>query len=161
VSDADGGLTKGSTIPDEELARLGREIIVRVRHVYRDIQTAFDAAVRPYGLTPAQNRLLRVVSHRPRSSAAQIARTLNVTPQAVHLLLRGLADRDLIRGSTVARGTSWELTPAGRRLFEECEAEIDALVLGHLDQFSVARLAMLSDLLEQWRRAPWPALDAI
>lgn len=60
---------------------------------HRSLRNAMDAALRPSGLSSAQFGALSVIVREPGLSAADLARVVPVTPQAVNLLVTGL-ERD-------------------------------------------------------------------
>lgn len=60
---------------------------------HRSLRNAMDAALRPSGLTSAQFGTLSVIVREPGLSAADLARVVPVTPQAINLLVSAL-ERD-------------------------------------------------------------------
>ncbi len=73
-------------------------------------------ALEPIGLTFGEYICMRMLSHSPGKSNADLARDAMVSPQAMNMVLRGLQDRGLIaRPATVASGRSLpaELTRQG------------------------------------------------
>ena len=72
---------------------------------------------------------MRVLSKFPRQSNADLARALNVSPQAMNMVLRGLEDRGLvIRPASVSSGRSLpaQLTREGEGLLKRTDAGVRA-----------------------------------
>jgi DNA-binding MarR family transcriptional regulator len=64
---------------------------------------------------------MRILSHAPGRSNAELARDVNVSPQAMNMVVRGLQERGLVtRPATVASGRSLpaELTREGTALLD-------------------------------------------
>jgi DNA-binding MarR family transcriptional regulator len=72
-----------------EAGRIGY-LLVQAHHAFA---SAMDAALRPSGLSRAQFGTLSVVVRQPGLSAADLARAVMVTPQAINLLVTAL-ERD-------------------------------------------------------------------
>jgi DNA-binding MarR family transcriptional regulator len=72
---------------------------------------------------------MRVLSRYPGHSNAELARALNVSPQAMNMVLRGLEDRGLVsRPASVSSGRSLpaQLTRDGEELLERTDAGVVA-----------------------------------
>jgi len=72
---------------------------------------------------------MRVLSKYPGQSNADLARALNVSPQAMNMVLRGLEDRGLVtRPATVSSGRSLpaQLTREGEDLLSRTDAGVRA-----------------------------------
>ena len=85
------------------------------------------AVLEPLGLTFPQYICMRMLSHGPGQSNAELARDVNVSPQAMNMVVRGLQDRGLVaRPATVASGRSLptELTREGTALLERTDAGV-------------------------------------
>lgn len=80
-------------------------LIHRVRTV---LQPAISEALRPVGLTLTEVIFLRLLWEHPGTSNADLAREANVSPQAVHKVLRGLEDAGAVERPASA--------PSGRAL---------------------------------------------
>jgi DNA-binding MarR family transcriptional regulator len=107
----------------------------------------------PLDLTFPQYICMRMLSHAPGQSNAEMARDLCVSPQAMNMVVRGLQDRGLVtRPATVASGRSLptDLTRAGLALLARTDdgvREAEQTVLAPLskrDQTHLRRL--LADL---------------
>jgi DNA-binding MarR family transcriptional regulator len=83
----------------------------------------------PLGLPFPQYICMRILSLRPGSSNAELARDVMVSPQAMNMVVRGLQDRGLVmRPATVPAGRSLpaELTQEGKALLKRTEVGIRA-----------------------------------
>ena len=99
----------------------------------------------PLGLAFAEYICLRLVSHAPGKSSAELAREANVSPQAMNMVLRALQERGLVtRPAAVASGRSLpaELTRQGKELLDRTDSGIRA-----------AEQRLLAGLTEQDRHA--------
>jgi DNA-binding MarR family transcriptional regulator len=83
---------------------------------------------------------MRILSHSPGRSNAELARDVNVSPQAMNMVVRGLQERGLVtRPATVASGRSLpaELTREGTALLAEIDPgvrEAEGKVLAPLSE---------------------------
>lgn len=83
----------------------------------------------PLELTFPEYICLRMLSHAPGKSNAELARDANVSRQAMNMVLRGLQQRGLAsRPATVTAGRSRpaELTPAGAELLRDTDSGVRA-----------------------------------
>jgi DNA-binding MarR family transcriptional regulator len=88
-----------------------------------------DAVLTPLGLAFPQYLCMRVLSVSPGLSSAELARNINVSPQAMNVVLRGLEDLGLVnRPATVSSGRALpaELTSDGRTLLRRAETGVRA-----------------------------------
>jgi DNA-binding MarR family transcriptional regulator len=86
-------------------------------------------ALEPLGLSFPQYICLRMLSRWPGKSNAELARDVNVSPQAMNMVVRGLQDRGLVtRPATVSSGRSLptELTREGTALLKRTDAGVQA-----------------------------------
>jgi DNA-binding MarR family transcriptional regulator len=96
------------------------------------------AELGPLGLGLPEFVCLRVLSMFPGQSSAELARSTNVSPQAMNLVLRGLQDMGAVtRPATVSSGRALpaRLTSKGRALLKRAEAAVhvaDERLLAHL-----------------------------
>lgn len=132
---------------DKPLGYLLQRVTTRLR------TEVTDAVLAPLGLTFPEYICMRMLSHAPGRSNAELARDVNVSPQAMNTVVRGLQDRNLItRPASVPSGRSLpiELTRAGTTLLARTdtgvrEAERKTLApLSDADQRTLRRL--LADL---------------
>ncbi|HEY5844681.1 MAG TPA: MarR family transcriptional regulator [Mycobacterium sp.] len=83
----------------------------------------------PLELTFPEYICLRMLSHAPGMSNAQLARDANVSRQAMNMVLRGLQDRGLVvRPASAAAGRSrpTELTEAGVGVLQRTDSGVRA-----------------------------------
>jgi DNA-binding MarR family transcriptional regulator len=98
----------------------------------------------PLGLSFPQYICMRMLSHSPGRSNAELARDVIVSPQAMNMVVRGLQDRGLVaRPATV---------PSGRSLPAELTREGTALLQGIDAGVQAAERKVLAPLSEQDRR---------
>jgi DNA-binding MarR family transcriptional regulator len=118
-------------------------LLHRVAAALRSEVTA--SVLDPLGLAFAEYICLRLVSHAPGKSSAELAREANVSPQAMNMVLRALQERGLVtRPAAVASGRSLpaELTRQGTELLDRTDSGIRA-----------AEQRLLAGLTEQDQRA--------
>jgi DNA-binding MarR family transcriptional regulator len=107
-------------------------------------------ALDPLELTFPQYICMRILSHSPGRSNAELARDVMVSPQAMNIVVRGLQDRGLVtRPASVESGRSLpaELTREGKALLRRTDAGIRA-----------AEQRVLAPLNERDRRDLWRIL---
>lgn len=83
----------------------------------------------PLGVAFPQYLCMRVLSKYPGRSNADLARDMNVSPQAMNMVLRGLEERGLVtRPSSVSSGRSLpaQLTREGLELLNRTDAGVRA-----------------------------------
>lgn len=126
-------------------------LLTRVAAALRSEVTT--TALEPRGMTFPQYICMRILSHLPGRSNAELARDVYVSPQAMNMVVRSLQERGLVtRPATVSSGRSLpaELTRQGRALLSKIdvdvrEAERKVLApLGEREQLQLRRL--LADL---------------
>ncbi|MDT5077116.1 MAG: hypothetical protein QOJ80_1753, partial [Mycobacterium sp.] len=86
-------------------------------------------ALEPLELTFPQYICMRILSHSPGRSNADLARDVMVSPQAMNMVVRGLQDRGLVsRPTTVESGRSRpaELTREGIALLKRTDPGVRA-----------------------------------
>lgn len=114
----------------------------------RLIRSRLGVALDPFGLSVPQYTVLSVLGRGGGLSNAQLARRAYVTPQAMHQLLRGLEDRNLVERDAPGGGAQVRpavLTAQGRALLDRCDSVVDDLeeeLFGRLDPAD--RLALRS-----------------
>ena len=93
--------------------------LLSIYGLYLELQSAFETALAPYGLSEPQWDTLRTLRDRPGASGADIARSTKVSPQAVATMLQRLEKAGLIeRRSVQGRMIETYLSKAGRNLTE-------------------------------------------
>jgi DNA-binding MarR family transcriptional regulator len=99
-----------------------------------------NTALEPLELSFPQYICMRILSHAPGRSNADLARDVMVSPQAMNMVVRGLQERGLVtRPNSVASGRSRpaELTREGVALLKRTDAgvrEAERRVLAPLDE---------------------------
>ncbi len=110
------------------------------------LRAAMEAALRPLSLTVSQYACLEQLGARPGLSGSELARSVFVTRQSMHSLLRGLEDRGLLTRPAAAehgRALPTRLTPAGRAALESASAlvaEVERTMVAHLSPAALDRL---------------------
>ncbi len=113
------------------------------------LRPAVTAELRPLGLGLPEFVCLRILSMAPGRSNAELARDMNVSPQAMNNVLRGLQDRGVVtRPQSVASGRALpaQLTVRGKALLKRAEAVVhsaDQRVLAHLTRAEQRELRRL------------------
>lgn len=139
---------------DEADQNAGEEphpVIWALRRAEMTVQTMKEQRLRPLGIAPAHYALLMSVHRGPGLTGAELARRLNVTPQAVASLVSRLTERGwLERRPHPRHGHVQELhlTDDGRRALTGADSEIAALearIVERLGAEDAARLAALLD----------------
>jgi DNA-binding MarR family transcriptional regulator len=108
-------------VEDEPLGYL----LHRVAAALRTEVTA--TVLEPLGLAFPQYICMRMLSHSPGKSNAELARAVNVSPQAMHMVVQGLQERGLVtRPSTVSSGRSLpaQLTREGVELLKRTDSGV-------------------------------------
>lgn len=128
----------------------GRPLGYLLHRVYARLRVEVSTAVlEPLGLTFPQYLCMRVLAHTPGRSNAELAREIEVSPQAMNMVVRGLQERGLVaRPATVTSGRSLptELTREGTALLARTDAGIrdaERRVLAPLDAADQRRLRRL------------------
>lgn len=91
------------------------------------LRTEVSDGLGPLGLTFSQYLCIRVLSVNPGMSSAELARALNVSPQAMNTVLRGLEDIGTVSRPAsvpVGRALPARLTAAGAALLERTDAVV-------------------------------------
>lgn len=118
--------------------------------VMAGLRPQVNAELRPLGLGLPEFVCLRVLSMSPGRSSAELARDINVSPQAMNMVLRGLQDLDVVtRPASVSSGRALpaELTNKGRTLLKRAEAAVRVAEERTLTQLTVTERQELKRLL--------------
>jgi DNA-binding MarR family transcriptional regulator len=102
-------------------------LLYRAHNALRSEVTS--TVLEPLGLAFPQYICMRILSHFPDRSNAELARDTNVSPQAMNMVLRGLVERGLVtRPATVASGRTLpaQLTGEGRELLKQTDVGVRA-----------------------------------
>lgn len=97
-------------------------LLVRVATALR--AEVIAGVLEPLDLSFPQYICMRILSHSPGRSNAELARDANVSPQAMNMVVRGLQERGLVtRPTSVSAGRSLpaELTRDGAALLEDID----------------------------------------
>lgn len=89
------------------------------------LQPAVAAQLQPLGLKLPEFVCLRILSAQPRQSNAELARHINVSPQAMNNVVRALQEKGAVRRPEAAssgRALPAELTTEGAKLLKRAEA---------------------------------------
>ncbi len=108
------------------------------------LRTKVTDGLGPLGLTFPQYLCMRLLSAAPGMSSAELARTINVSPQAMNTVLRGLVDMGAVSrppSVPVGRALPARLTTAGSALLERTDVVVQR-----------AEATVLSGLTTQERR---------
>jgi DNA-binding MarR family transcriptional regulator len=135
-----------------EEGRIGY-LLVQAHHAFA---AAMEAALRPSGLSRAQFGTLSVVARQPGLSAADLARAVMVTPQAINLLVTGLERDGLIeRRPHATHGRILEIHPTrqGIRRLDEAYPAVIALEDRISADLGDRRLAVIKRWLVDTARA--------
>jgi DNA-binding MarR family transcriptional regulator len=136
---------------DAQIDRLGHiaYVIKRAEHT---ITQAVEERLRPHGISVAKYAVLKVLSERPDSSGAQLARRCFVTPQTMSTIIASLADQGFVVRSAHPenlRVQQARLTDAGHALLRRCQPDVDAVEAAFLSQLSHQDRLVLDELLRR------------
>jgi DNA-binding MarR family transcriptional regulator len=115
------------------------------------LRPAVTAALHPLGLGLPEFVCLRILSMAPGRSNADLARDMNVSPQAMSNIVRSLQDRGIVvRPATARSGRALpaQLTAKGDALLKRAEAAVlkaDECALAHLSAAQRRELKRLLD----------------
>ena len=116
----------------------------------RVLSRRLSAAVAQEGLTLPAYTALSVLGAQDGLSNARLARRSLVTPQSMSEVLAQLVDQGFVRRTAEpghGRVIRMELTKAGLRALERCDAAVDAIEREMLAGFDAAEVAHLRDVL--------------
>jgi DNA-binding MarR family transcriptional regulator len=91
------------------------------------LRAAMEASLRSLGLSVPQYSCLEILKARPGISNADLARGVFVTRQAMHQLLGGLQEAELVGAVGQGRVQRYSLTPEGRRIIAAASAAVAAV----------------------------------
>jgi DNA-binding MarR family transcriptional regulator len=123
-------------------------------HLIKEVQYAayvrLEHALRPFGVTAVQFRILSTLAHQERLSSAELGRIYNVRPQSIIKQIAPLEEKKLIRrrpATNNKRVLEVELTPRGREVLEACNSAGARLEADLLAPFSGGEQALYRELL--------------
>lgn len=136
---------------DAQIDQLGHiaYVIKRAEHTMAQL---VEERLRRHGISLAKYAVLKVLSERPDSSGAQLARRCFVTPQTMSTIVASLAEQGLVARSAHPenlRVQQARLTDAGRTLLRRCQPDIDAVEAAFLSQLSSEDQLLLDELLRR------------
>jgi len=114
---------------------------------------AKSAALKYVGLTPAQYVALLELDQQPGITAATLARSCLVTPQAMMILLKTVEQQGLISRSPHPRHPNvleLHMTNVGREALQAARERIDPIEEGVFGVFSERDLAVFRELLSRF-----------
>lgn len=135
-------------------ARTGHEIAMRVRAAYWSIHRRTQACLTRSGVTADQFVILSLLAEEDGVTQQELVRRAYSDHNTVRPMLVLLEKRRLlVRRSHPSDGRAYciELTPEGRRTFEELTREIRPLQKGLSELFDVNEAGALADSLERIR----------
>lgn len=121
-----------------------------VKRAEQTTQAAKEHVLRDFGITPAQQSAMAILSDHDGITAAELARKTAVTPQTMNSTLGRLEKRGLIeRTPHPMHGTLIEirLTDTGRDLFDRADTAVAVLDSTLVDSLTADELQTLRKLL--------------
>jgi DNA-binding MarR family transcriptional regulator len=120
-------------------------------------RSQLEAALRSWRLSSGQLMLLSTLDRTGSASAADLARALHLTPQAMTTQLKPLEERGLIArevDSDNRRRLSLALSPGGKALLAEVRETTDAVDIEISSIFTPSELKQFRALLQKISRVP-------
>lgn len=114
------------------------------------LQPAVAARLQPLDLSLPEFVCLRILSAQPGQSNAELARHINVSPQAMNNVVRALQEKGAVRRPDTAstgRALPAEPTPEGAKLLKRAEAAVLSVEEEALANLTAAQLRELKRLL--------------
>ncbi len=135
-----------------------QEAFLSLGRTWAVLEHAFSEALKPFGITPTQYNVLRILrgaGERGLCRAAVMERMIAKVPDATRLLDRleaaGLIERE--RDTADRRFVTTRITEDGLRLLGELDEPVQALHRRHLGVLDEAELGTLIELLGRVRQA--------
>lgn len=131
-------------------------LLYAVKQVELAVRAHLDELLRPAGVTALQYTALTVLDRRDGLTSAELARNSFVTPQAMRDLVTALESRGLIARDNDPehrRRLLITLTPEGKALLTEMDADVRALEERMLGGLSAAERRAFRDYLNRARTA--------
>ena len=111
-----------------------------------------EQGLRPLGMAPAHYSLLMLVHTEPGLTGAELARRLDVTPQAVASLVTRLVEKGQLERRSHPRHQHVQelhLTATGRRTLKSADAVVASIELQIIERLGPSKAARLTDLLDE------------
>jgi DNA-binding MarR family transcriptional regulator len=143
---------KSSLRPSSEQERLG----MLVKRAEQAMVRAKSAALKSVGLTPSQYVALFELDQQPGITAATLARTCLVTPQAMMILLKTMEQQGLITRSSHPRHPSvleLHMTEVGREALHAARDRVDPIERRVFGAFSPKELIAFREFLSRFIEA--------
>jgi DNA-binding MarR family transcriptional regulator len=112
---------------DMERVDLDTSIGYALKRTATALRVAMEASLRSLGLSVPQYSCLEILNARPGISNADLARGVFVTRQAMHQLLAGLQEAELVSAGGKGRVQRYSLTPEGERIITAASAAVAAV----------------------------------
>jgi DNA-binding MarR family transcriptional regulator len=140
---------KSSLRPSSEQERLG----MLVKRAEQAMVRAKSAVLKSVGLTPSQYVALFELDQQPGITAATLARTCLVTPQAMMILLKTMEQQGLITRSSHPRHPSvleLHMTEVGREALHSARERVDPIERRVLGVFSAKDMVAFREFLSRF-----------
>ena len=131
---------------------LKQELVLNLTRTSGMLSHGFEQQLRPYGLSPTQYNVLRILRGAGPDGLCQYeirARLIAQVPDVPRILDR-MERAEWVRrtrGASDRRIVMTALTAEGLRLVDELDAPLQAILAGMFSQLSEAQMATLNDLL--------------
>lgn len=134
------------------MAHYTARVLAYIKRAEQATQQAKERALRDYGVTPAQQAALTIISEHDGISSAELARQCQVTPQTMNSTVARLESRGLVRRKPHPMHRTLielRLTEHGRDVFERADARVSKLDAGLVAGLTPEELDTLKQLLER------------
>jgi len=154
---------RGMSSKDEDPVGAGAldRVTWALRRAEGAVQTLKEQRLRPIGVAVAHYSLLMSVHADPGLTGAEVARRLNVTPQAVASLVDRLEGRGQLERRSHPRHRHVQelyLTDAGRDILRQADAvvaEVEETITQQLGHTNASRLRALLEKVDATAQAEW------
>jgi DNA-binding MarR family transcriptional regulator len=127
-----------------------------IRRAHQIATSVFIEVCREEGLTPSQYGVLYMLQHEGPSDQSAIARLVGLDRSTTGLVIRGLAERGLLRKQASEedrRRSALTLTPRGHALMQRCEPLAEEAKVALLAAFTAAERREFLRLLKKFTAA--------
>ncbi|HEX4096751.1 MAG TPA: MarR family transcriptional regulator, partial [Caulobacteraceae bacterium] len=134
-------LARGPSGPPEKWG-----MIYLLARIFYAMRQQSEDALKPHNLTPMQFTILSSLKRWDGMSSAELSRRFGVTPQTMGEMIGNLERRALVarvQDPANRRALRLSLTPAGEKLFNACEAAMQAVEAEMFEQMSSRDLEAL------------------